>query len=250
MLILGEAGTGKELVARTIHKISPRRDLPFITLKCADLPGGLLERELFGYEQGAFAGALLQNIGQLEMAHGGTLFLDEVGNVPMDLAAKLIRALEEKVIERLGGARTIPVDVRLLAATKMNLTQMVGDRLFRSDLHSSLKFFPIVMPPLRDHPEDIPILAQHFMQKYAVTMNRTSDHIPADTIRVLMNWRWPGNVEELEKFIERSVRLSPGPSLHAPLSELRLEAEEGGLSGTLAEVERQYILRVFQKRAA
>jgi formate hydrogenlyase transcriptional activator len=247
VLILGEAGTGKELVAHVIHKISPRRDLPFITLKCADLPIAVLERELFGYEQGAFAGALSRSIGQLEMAQGGALFLDEVGNVPMDLAAKLIRAVEEKLLERLGGSRTIPLDVRLLAATKMNPTQMVGDRLFRSDLYSRLKVFPIIMPPLRDHPEDIPVLAQHFMKRYAVKMDRTIDHIPADTVRVLVNWRWPGNVEELEKFVERSVRLSPGPTLHAPLSELRLGAGEGAISGTLAEVEREYILRIFRE---
>ena len=173
VLILGETGTGKELVARAIHKMSPRRNLPFITLNCAAIPTGLLESELFGYERGAFTGALSQKIGRFEMAHRGTLFLDEVGDIPLDLQPKLLRALQEKAFERLGGTRTIPIDVRLVAATNRNLTQMMGDKLFRSDLYYRLKVFPITTPPLRDHPEDIPILARHFTKKYAAKMDRT-----------------------------------------------------------------------------
>ena len=167
VLILGETGTGKELVARAIHRMSPRKNLPFITLNCAAIPTGLLESELFGYERGAFTGALSQKIGRFEMAHRGTLFLDEVGDIPLDLQPKLLRALQEKSFERLGGTRTIPIDVRLVAATNRNLTQMMGDKLFRSDLYYRLKVFPITTPPLRDHPEDIPILARHFTKKYA-----------------------------------------------------------------------------------
>ena len=164
VLVLGETGTGKELVARAIHKLSGRRKRPFVTLNCAAIPTGLLESELFGYERGAFTGALSQKIGRFEMAHQGTLFLDEVGDIPLELQPKLLRALQEKEFERLGGTRTIPIDVRLLAATNRNLTQMMGDKLFRSDLYYRLKVFPITIPPLREHPEDIPVLVRHFAQ--------------------------------------------------------------------------------------
>jgi PAS domain S-box-containing protein len=247
VLILGETGTGKELIARAIHRMSPRRDLPFISLNCAAIPTGLLESELFGYERGAFTGALSQKIGRFEMAHRGTLFLDEVGDIPLDLQPKLLRALQEKAFERLGGTKTIPIDVRLLAATNRNLTQMMGDKLFRSDLYYRLKVFPITTPPLRDHPEDIPILARHFTKKYAAKMDRTIDKIPADTMRALGSWPWPGNVRELENFIERSVILSRGPNLRAPLAELRAAAVETTGGFTLEEVERDYILRVFRE---
>ena len=246
VLILGETGTGKELVARAIHRMSPRRNLPFITLNCAAIPTGLLESELFGYERGAFTGALSQKIGRFEMAHRGTLFLDEVGDIPVDLQPKLLRALQEKSFERLGGTRTIPIDVRLVAATNRNLTQMMGDKLFRSDLYYRLKVFPIVTAPLRDHPEDIPILARHFTKKYAAKMDRQIEKIPSDTMRALVSWPWPGNVRELENFIERSVILSRGPSLRAPLTELRAAAVET-TGSTLEEVERDYILRVFRE---
>ena len=226
VLILGETGTGKELIARAVHRLSGRKDLPFVTLNCAAIPTGLLESELFGYEKGAFTGALAQKIGRFEMAHRGTLFLDEVGDIPLDLQPKLLRALQEKAFERLGGTRTIPIDVRLIAATNRNLTQMMGDKLFRSDLYYRLKVFPITTPPLRDHPEDIPALARHFTQKYAREMNRRVETIPSDTMRALVSWPWPGNVRELENFIERSVILSPGPTLRAPLAELRADAVE------------------------
>ena len=247
VLVLGETGTGKELVARAIHRLSPRKNLPFISLNCAAIPTGLLESELFGYERGAFTGALGQKIGRFEMAHRGTLFLDEVGDIPLDLQPKLLRALQEKSFERLGGTRTIPIDVRLVAATNRNLTQMMGDKLFRSDLYYRLKVFPITTPPLRDHPEDIPLLARHFTKKYAAKMARTIDKIPSDTMRALVSWPWPGNVRELENFIERSVILSRGPSLRAPLTELRTAAGESTSGSTLEEVEREYILRVFRE---
>lgn len=247
VLILGETGTGKELVARAIHRLSPRKNLPFITLNCAAIPTGLLESELFGYERGAFTGALSQKIGRFEMAHRGTLFLDEVGDVPLDLQPKLLRALQEKSFERLGGTRTIPIDVRLVAATNRNLTQMMGDKLFRSDLYYRLKVFPITTPPLRDHPEDIPILARHFTKKYAGKMGREIDKIPSDTMRALVSWQWPGNVRELENFIERAVILSRGPSLRAPLGEIRQDAMPIASGATLEQVEREHIVRVLRE---
>jgi formate hydrogenlyase transcriptional activator len=247
VLILGETGTGKELVARAIHKMSPRHSRPFVTLNCAAIPTGLLESELFGYERGAFTGALSQKIGRFEMANKGTLFLDEVGDIPLDLQPKLLRALQEKEFERLGGTRTIPIDVRLLAATNRNLTQMMGDKLFRSDLYYRLKVFPITTSPLRDHPEDIPLLARHFIQKYAAQMGKRIETIPANTMQALTTWSWPGNVRELENFIERSVILSPGLSLCAPLAEIRPSHADVASKGTLEEVEREYILRVFRE---
>jgi transcriptional regulator with GAF, ATPase, and Fis domain len=216
-------------------------------LNCAAIPTGLLESELFGYERGAFTGALGQKIGRFEMAHYGTLFLDEVGDIPLDLQPKLLRALQEKAFERLGGTRTIPIDVRLVAATNRNLTQMMGDKLFRSDLYYRLKVFPITTPPLRDHPEDIPILARHFTRKYAREMNKQIEKIPPDTMRALVVWPWPGNVRELENFIERSVILSRGPTLRAPLAEIRPDAMEPSGNSTLAQMEREHIIRVLRE---
>jgi transcriptional regulator with GAF, ATPase, and Fis domain len=246
VLILGETGTGKELVARAIHRMSGCKDRPFITLNCAAIPTGLLESELFGYERGAFTGALSQKIGRFELAHQGTLFLDEVGDIPLDLQPKLLRALQEKAFERLGGTRTIPIDVRLVAATNRNLSQMMADKLFRSDLYYRLKVFPITIPPLREHPEDIPALAEHFMEKYAMEMGKQVETIPSDTMRALSRWRWPGNVRELENFIERSVILSRGPALRAPLAELQADAVET-TGGTLADMEHEYIIRVLRE---
>jgi formate hydrogenlyase transcriptional activator len=227
--------------------LSPRRTMPFISLNCAAIPTGLLESELFGYERGAFTGALGQKIGRFEMAHRGTLFLDEVGDIPLDLQPKLLRALQEKSFERLGGTRTIPIDVRLVAATNRNLAQMMGDKLFRSDLYYRLKVFPILTPPLRDHPEDIPTLVRHFTKKYAEKMGRTIDKIPAETMRAFETWIWPGNIRELENFIERSVILTQGSSLRAPLAELRDEAIEAEGSSLLEDVEREHILRIFRQ---
>ena len=247
VLIVGETGTGKELVARAIHRLSPRRKQPFISLNCAAIPTGLLESELFGYEKGAFTGALGQKLGRFEMAHRGTLFLDEVGDIPLDLQPKLLRALQEKSFERLGGTRTIPIDVRLIAATNRNLTQMMGDKLFRSDLYYRLKVFPITTPPLRDHPEDIPILARHFTQKYARKMNKEIEKIPSETMRALVNWSWPGNVRELENFVERAVILSRGPALRGPLSELQSSASQPAGDSTLEHVEREHVIRVLRE---
>jgi formate hydrogenlyase transcriptional activator len=247
VLILGETGTGKELVARAVHRLSPRKSLPFITLNCAAIPTGLLESELFGYERGAFTGALSQKIGRFEMAHRGTLFLDEVGDIPLDLQPKLLRALQEKSFERLGGTKTIPIDVRLVAATNRNLAQMMGDKLFRSDLYYRLKVFPITTPPLRDRPDDIPILARHFTKKYAAKMNRQIENIPSETMRALVSWNWPGNIRELENFIERAVILSRGPSLRAPLAEIKLEALETASGATLEQVEREHVVRVLRE---
>ncbi|HXJ44232.1 MAG TPA: sigma 54-interacting transcriptional regulator [Bryobacteraceae bacterium] len=246
VLILGETGTGKELVARAVHRVSDRRDRPFVTLNCAAIPTGLLESELFGYERGAFTGALSQKIGRFEMAHRGTLFLDEVGDIPLDLQPKLLRALQEKAFERLGGTRTIPIDVRLVAATNRNLTQMMGDKLFRSDLYYRLKVFPITTAPLRDHPEDIPVLVRHFTKKYSAEMNKVIDVIPAETMRALVNWPWPGNVRELENFMERAVILSRGPHLRAPLDEIRTGSLEAA-GDTLEQMEREHVIRVLRE---
>jgi transcriptional regulator with GAF, ATPase, and Fis domain len=227
--------------------MSPRRNLPFISLNCAAIPTGLLESELFGYERGAFTGALSQKIGRFEMAHRGTLFLDEVGDIPLDLQPKLLRALQEKSFERLGGTKTIPIDVRLVAATNRNLTQMMGDKLFRSDLYYRLKVFPITTPPLRDRAEDIPILARYFTKKYAAKMGRQIDKIPSDVMRALVDWRWPGNIRELENFIERAVILSGGSSLRAPLNEIREDATETAGDATLEHMEREHIIRVLRE---
>ncbi len=247
VLILGETGTGKELVARALHRLSPRHNLPFVTLNCAAIPTGLLESELFGYERGAFTGALMQKIGRFEMAHRGTLFLDEVGDIPLDLQPKLLRALQEKSFERLGGTKTIPIDVRLVAATNRNLAQMMGDKLFRSDLYYRLKVFPISTPPLRDRPADIPLLARHFVRKYAAKMGRTVEKIPDETMQALVKWPWPGNIRELENFIERSVILSSGATLRAPLVEIRPDTAPAASGATLEQVEREYIIRVLRE---
>lgn len=246
VLILGETGTGKELLARAIHRLSPRRNLPFISLNCAAIPTGLLESELFGYEKGAFTGALSQKMGRFELAHRGTLFLDEVGDIPLDLQPKLLRALQEKSFERLGGTRTIPIDVRLVAATNRNLTQMMGDKLFRSDLYYRLKVFPITTSPLRDQPEDIPILVRYFTLKYARKMNKHIEKIPAETMEAMVSWSWPGNVRELENFIERAVILSPGSKLRAPVAEIRSNAVEFAGDSTLEYVEREHIIRILR----
>ncbi len=247
VLILGETGTGKELVARAIHRLSPRRLRPFISLNCAAIPTGLLESELFGYERGAFTGALTQKVGRFEMANGGTLFLDEVGDIPLDLQPKLLRALQEKSFERLGGSKTIPINVRLIAATNRDLSQMMEDKLFRSDLFYRLKVFPITTPPLRDRPEDIPVLARHFTKLYSERFGRGIQRIPAETMRAMVAWPWPGNIRELENFIERSVILSTGTVLHAPLQEIKKEAAERQGSSSLERVERDHVLKVLRE---
>jgi len=247
VLILGETGTGKELVARSLHKLSLRSNRPFISINCAAIPTGLLESELFGYERGAFTGALTQKIGRFEMANHGTLFLDEVGDIPPDLQPKLLRALQEHAFERLGGTRTIPIDVRLVAATNRDLLQMMREKLFRADLYYRLMVFPIVTSPLRDHPEDIPALAHHFTRKYAAKMDRQIEAIPSETMDALIAWPWPGNVRELENFIERSVILTSGSVLRAPVAELQADAEGASGHRAIDDVERASILRVYRE---
>jgi PAS domain S-box-containing protein len=248
VLILGETGTGKELIARAIHELSPRHGRTFVKLNCSAIPAGLLESELFGHEKGAFTGALSQKIGRLELAHEGTLFLDEIGDLPLELQPKILRALQEREFDRLGGTRTIPVNVRLIAATNRNLAKMVADHEFRSDLYYRLKVFPMEIPPLRERREDIPVLVNYFVHKHSSRMNRQIFTVPPETMEVLCNWSWPGNVRELENFMERAVILTQGPILRAPLSELRvLDAPAGDVDPSLENAEREHILRVLRE---
>ena len=247
VLILGETGTGKDLIARAIHQLSSRRQHSLIKLNCAAIPTGLLESELFGHERGAFTGAISQKIGRLELAHHGTFFLDEVGDLSLELQPKLLRALQEKEFERLGGTRTIPVDARLIAATNRDLGQMVADRQFRSDLYYRLRVFPIVLPALRERREDIPLLVRHFVSKHARNLNRSIETIPPDVMRALTRWDWPGNIRELENFIERAVILSKGPALRAPLAELESSNAPLHQPATLESTEREHILRVLRE---
>jgi PAS domain S-box-containing protein len=249
VLILGETGTGKELIARSIHTISPRHDRTFVKLNCSAIPFGLLESELFGHEKGAFTGAISQRIGRLELAHMGTLFLDEIGDLPLELQPKLLRALQEKEIERLGGRRTITVDVRLIAATNRDLTKMVKAGEFRSDLYYRLRVFPITIPPLRERSTDIPLLVNYFVNKHAKRMNKHIETIQQETMAALRAWPWPGNVRELENFIERAVILTPGPTLRAPLAELEMFEEESPATSdpNFHAAEREHILRVLRE---
>jgi formate hydrogenlyase transcriptional activator len=248
VLILGETGTGKDLVARAIHQLSARRERTFVKLNCAAIPTGLLESELFGHERGAFTGAISQKIGRLELAHHGTLFLDEVGDLPPELQPKLLRALQEKEFERLGGTRTIPVDVRLVAATNRNLEKMVADREFRSDLYYRLRVFPITIPPLRERREDIPLLVRFFVTQHARQMDKRIETIPPEVMKALAKWPWPGNVRELENFIERAVILTKGPALRIPFAELQAAAAEPREpSATLEASEREHILRALRE---
>jgi transcriptional regulator with GAF, ATPase, and Fis domain len=260
VLILGETGTGKELAARAIHKLSPRSGGNFVKLNCAAIPTGLLESELFGHEKGAFTGAVTQKIGRLEVAHKGTLFLDEVGEIPLELQPKLLRVLQDQEFERLGGTRTIRVDVRILAATNREISKAVANHEFRSDLYYRLHVFPIRLPALRQRSEDIPMLVHYFVQKFARRMNKNIETIPAETMEALGRWHWPGNIRELENFMERSVILTDGPSLRVPINELGATVEEPisetppgtanmKSQGTLEELERQYILQVLRQSA-
>jgi formate hydrogenlyase transcriptional activator len=246
VLVLGETGTGKEVIARALHDLSPRRERTFVKVNCAAIPTGLLESELFGHEKGAFTGAIAQKVGRFELAHRGTLFLDEVGDIPLELQPKLLRVLQEKEFERLGGTRTQHVDVRVVAATNRDLTQMVEDRLFRSDLYYRLNVFPITVPPLRERAEDIPLLVRYFAQKHARRMDRRIETIPAEEMEALTRYHWPGNVRELENLIERAVILSRGPALHVPLPEERLSGDATAASPvTLEAAEREHILHAL-----
>jgi formate hydrogenlyase transcriptional activator len=248
VLILGETGTGKELIARAIHNMSARSEKSFIKLNCAAIPTGLLESELFGHEKGAFTGAISTKVGRMEVADQGTLFLDEVGDIPLELQPKLLRVLQDHEFERLGSNRTLRVNVRLIAATNRDLTRLVSTREFRSDLYYRLNVFPIHVPPLRERRKDIPLLVRYFVQRLAHRMNKTIETIPAETLAALLSWDWPGNVRELENFIERSVILTNGPVLKVPLAELR-PAYEGPQRKdvTLEAAEREHILRILRE---
>ena len=217
VLIQGETGTGKELIARAVHRRSERKDGAFVKLNCAAIPSGLLESELFGHEKGAFTGAIAQKAGRFELAHQGTIFLDEVGEIPLELQSKLLRVLQEQEFERLGSNRTIHVEARLVAATNRNLEQMVADREFRSDLYYRLKVFPIALPPLRERPKDIPMLVRYFAQRHAQQMKKPITQISSETMAVMCRYSWPGNVRELENFIERCVILTRDQTLRCRL---------------------------------
>jgi formate hydrogenlyase transcriptional activator len=247
VLIQGETGTGKELIARAIHNLSGRCGRPFIKLNCAAIPFDLLESELFGHERGAFTGAIAQKIGRFELADKGTLFLDEVGDIPPGLQPKLLRVLQEQEFERLGSARTHQVDVRLVAATNRNLADMVKRNEFRSDLYYRLNVFPIPLPPLRARREDIPALVEHFVEIYARRMGKEIEDISPETMSALVSYQWPGNIRELQNFMERSVILTSGSVLHPPLASLRIAAEAESLGPiTLEDAERDHIRKTLE----
>jgi formate hydrogenlyase transcriptional activator len=248
VLIQGETGTGKELIARPLHNLSSRCGRPFIKLNCAAIPFDLLESELFGHEKGAFTGAIAQKIGRFELADKGTLFLDEVGDIPLALQPKLLRVLQEQEFERLGSGRTHQVDVRLVAATHRNLVEMVKGNGFRSDLYYRLNVFPVSLPPLRARREDLPALVEHFVETYARRMGKQIEHVPPETMAALSSYQWPGNIRELQNFIERSVILSSENVLDAPLASLKSATEVESLGPiTLEDAERDHIRKTLEQ---
>jgi formate hydrogenlyase transcriptional activator len=248
VLIEGETGTGKELVARAIHDLSGRRSRTFIKVNCAAIPATLLESELFGHERGSFTGAFAQKVGRFELAHQGTLFLDEIGEIPLELQSKLLRAIQEQEVERIGGNRTIRVDVRFIAATNRKLKQMVDERKFRSDLYYRLHVFPLTVPPLRERKDDIPLLIRYFTQKYAKQMNRPIEEIPSVALEALTHYEWPGNIRELQNVIERSVILSHGRVLQVALPEVAKSAAPSSSASRLDEsAERERILQALRE---
>jgi len=247
VLIYGETGTGKELLARAIHDLSPRRQSTFVKLNCAAIPTGLLESEMFGHEKGAFTGAIAQRIGRFELAHRGSMFLDEVGEIPLELQTKLLRVLQEREFERLGSSRTIRTDARLVAATNRDLAALVEQRQFRADLYYRLNVFPLTVPPLRDRREDIPLLVRYFVQQNARRMNKRITTIPTESMHALTRYHWPGNIRELQNFIERAVIVSPGPVLQAPIRELKGVAPPSGDVQTLAAAERDAIVKALRE---
>ena len=250
VLIQGETGTGKEVIARAIHESSPRRSKRFVALNCAAIPGGLLESELFGHERGAFTGAVNQTIGRFQAADRGTIFLDEIGDLPLELQPKLLRVLQEKQIERLGGGgHTLPVDVRVIAATNQDLARMVSAKLFRADLYYRLNVIPISLPPLRERTDDIPGLVEHFVRKFSARLNKHVETIPEEVMQYLKYHDWPGNIRELQNFIERAVVMSPGPVLRPALNELKRMTPPAASadSRTLAAAERDHILEVLRQ---
>jgi formate hydrogenlyase transcriptional activator len=249
-LLLGETGTGKELIARAIHNRSPRRDRPFVKLNCAAIPSGLLESELFGHERGAFTGAVAQKVGRFELADQGTLFLDEIGDIPLELQPKLLRAIQEREFERLGSTRTKKVNVRIIAATHRDLEGMILRREFRSDLYYRLNVFPIQVPPLRERCTDIPLLVRHFIVRAARRMNKIINCVAAESMTALVQYPWPGNIRELENVIERAVILSRGTSLEVPVRDLNsriVAGQDNTGSQTLEEVERNHILATLKQ---
>jgi len=249
VLIFGETGTGKELIARAIHNLSQRRDRTLVRVNCAAIPTGLLESEMFGHEKGAFTGAIERRIGRFELANNGTIFLDEVEDIPLELQPKLLRVLQEQEFERLGSARSIRVDVRVVAATNVDLQRLVAEKKFRSDLFYRLNVFPISLPPLRERREDIALLVPFFVHKSAQQMKKTIERIPTETMQALMDYSWPGNIRELQNLIERAVILTRGTVLQVPLSELKQlgsRAADQTHSSTLESVEREHILRVLR----
>jgi formate hydrogenlyase transcriptional activator len=250
VLLLGETGTGKELIARAIHNCSSRRDESFVKVNCAAIPSGLLESELFGHERGAFTGAITQKVGRLELADRGSLFLDEIGDIPLELQPKLLRVLQEREFERLGSTRTKKVDVRIIAATHRDLEGMILEKQFRSDLFYRLNVVPIFLPPLRERPEDIPLLVQHFVEQFARKVGKSIEMIPSGTMEALRHHPWPGNIRELENVIERAVILSPGPVLRVSPQDLRTRVTPGQTAHhpqTLEEVERNHILKTLKE---
>ena len=251
VLIRGETGTGKELIARALHQLSPRRRQTFIKLNCAAIPTGLLESELFGHEKGAFTGAVAHKVGRFELADGGTLFLDEVGDIPLELQPKLLRVLQEQEFERLGGARTVRVNVRLVAATNRDLPAMVGGGSFRSDLYYRLNVFPVHMPPLRERRDDIPRLARHLTQRFARQLGKQIEAIPAEVMDALVRYDWPGNIRELENVIERAVILSTGPALQVPIRDLQALTQPSDRRTTsaitLADAQHEHIVSILRE---
>jgi len=250
VLLLGETGTGKELIARAVHNHSRRKQRTFVKLNCAAIPTGLLESELFGHEKGAFTGAISQKIGRMELADQGTLFLDEVGDIPVDIQPKLLRALQEREFERLGSTHTKKVNVRLIAATNRDLEKMIADREFRSDLYYRLNVFPIRIPPLRERPEDIPLLVRYFAEKFSRQMQKKIESIPAEAMAKLKAWHWPGHIRELENLIERSVILTNGTALHVPYAVLEpapANAVPHAVPTTLERTERDHIVKILRE---
>jgi formate hydrogenlyase transcriptional activator len=252
VLLMGETGTGKELIARLIHNKSSRRDHTFVKLSCAAVPSGLIESELFGHERGAFTGAVATKVGRFELAHQGSIFLDEVGDIALDLQPKLLRVLQEKEFERLGSTRTQKVDARLIAATNRDLSQMVGSGEFREDLYYRLAVFPIQLPPLRERREDIPVLVEYFVARYARRMKKRIKEIPTQALQAMTEWTWPGNIRELQNIIERAVILTTGECLEVPLEELRpprtgRTSTNAARSLNLRDVEREAILEALRK---
>jgi formate hydrogenlyase transcriptional activator len=260
VLIYGDTGTGKELIARAIHDLSPRRSKPFVKLNCAAIPTGLLESELFGHEKGAFTGAIAQRIGRFEVANGGTIFLDEIGEIPLELQTKLLRVLQEREFERLGSSRTLRTDARLIAATNRDLEAMVSEQKFRSDLFFRLNVFPVHVPPLRERQGDIPLLVRHFTQQFSRRMNRVIETIPSAAMEALCRYHWPGNIRELQNVIERAVIISTGPALSVDVADLKFpkagppvekplspKSTNGALHNVLEETERQQILKALKE---